>query len=309
MKHLRELENGFTSSANDDNTNGGANAQAVRKSADAPGWHEIEGLNLLDVVTLAIRAAKNYYTAHESPQRLYSIKSERAIRSELYQVLDVLKRLAVRNFAGGVQLHETASIKSWVENIGQLLDTEEEKEREEQRQFESWSWREGDWTGKEREREWLFLQSFDINPEPLPEWTEPADGKLPTPFLQALQNGLRLVHLHNALVRKSKRQFEEIKNFHTDTQKPYRCADNLRYWIKSAELRWDVKLRVDVMDVVHGTDDAAWKKFDEALLKWCRAVREQLVEELRQKQFPAKTPTLHIDPIYDDAAAAAVAAS
>ena len=63
----------------------------------------------------------------------------------------------------------------------------------------------------------------------------------------SLQNGLRLVYLHNSLVRKSRRHFEEIKQYHTDTAKPYRCADNLRYWVKAAELRWDIKLDVDVL--------------------------------------------------------------
>jgi hypothetical protein len=302
MKHLRELEKGFgsTTEGYSTGTTIGATAGGTgRHSADAPAWHEIQGLNLLDVVTLAIRAAKNYYTAHVDPQRLYSIKSEREIRHELYQVLEVLKRVAIRNFGGGVQPHEVASIKGWVNDIGRLLDTETEKERLEEEERRSWVWREGDWTGKEREREMMFLKSFDKDATPLPNWTEPLDGQVPTPFLLALQNGLRLVHLHNELVRKSKRHFEEIKQYHTDTAKPYRCADNLRYWIKAAELRWDVKLDVDVMGVVNGTDDAAWQKFDAALLTWCKAVREEIMAEWDKKSSPTKTPTLQIDPQYE----------
>ncbi|KAF2687608.1 hypothetical protein K458DRAFT_414678 [Lentithecium fluviatile CBS 122367] len=301
-KHLRELEKGFGSAISGavggDTQSDAMDSAAARQSADAPGWHQIQGLNLLDVATLAIRAAKNYYTAHEDPQRLYSIKSERAIRKELYDVLEVLKRLAIRNFANGVQPSETASIKAWVEGIGKLLDTEEEKERQEQEERESWSWREGDWTGRERERELLFLRSFDADPEVLPEWTDPQGAELPTPFLAALRNGLRLVHLHNTLVKKSRRQFEEIKQYHIDTAKPYRCADNLRYWAKAADLRWDIKLDVDVMGVVHGTDAAAWNKFDAALLKWCSGVREELMKEWKQQKSQAKTPTLQIDPNY-----------
>ncbi|KAF2195097.1 hypothetical protein K469DRAFT_698645 [Zopfia rhizophila CBS 207.26] len=301
LKHLRELEKGFGNTADGDETGGSSttSSAAVRHSADAPGWHEIQGLNLLDVVTLAIRAAKNYYTAHENTQRLYAIKSEREIRGELYQVLEVLKRLALRSFANGVQPFEVKNIKTWVFGIGSLLDTEEEKERLEQEERESWAWREGDWTGKEREREWLFLKSFDTNPEPLPTWTDLAEGELPTPFLEALQNGLRLVYLHNELVRKSRRQFEEIKQYHTDTAKPYRCADNLRYWVKAAELRWDIKLDVDVMGVVHGTDAAAWKKLDEAILKWCQSVRKEIMAEWEGQKNQAKTPTLQIDPNYE----------
>jgi hypothetical protein len=285
MKHLRELEKGFGAEQKID--------------VDQSSWFEIQGLNLLDVTTLAIRAAKNYYTAHEEPQRLYSLKSERTIRKELYEVLEVLKRLAIRNFANGVQPYETIQIKQWVVDIGKLLDTEEEKERQEQEERENWSWREGDWTGKERERELLFLKSFDSSAEALPTWTEPKDGELPTPFLSVLQNGLRLVHLHNALVRKSRRHFEEIKTYHTDTAKPYRCADNLRYWVKAAELRWDIKLDVDVMGIVHGDDDLAWKKLDAALLKWCQGVREEITSEWQKQKNQARTPTLQIDPNYE----------
>jgi hypothetical protein len=145
----------------------------------------------------------------------------------------------------------------------------------------------------------MFLKSFDPNPETLPSWTDPAEGEVPTPFLQTLQNGLRLVHLHNALVKKSRRQFEEIKQYHTDTAKPYRCADNLRYWAKAAELRWDIKLDVDVMGVVNGTDAVAWNKFDAALLKWCRGVREEIILEWKEQKKQAKTPTLQIDPNYE----------
>lgn len=290
-KHLKEIEKGFPTIQQD-----GDNTDGKRRSADAAGWFQIQGLNLLDVTTLAIRAAKNYYTAHEQPQRLYAIKPERQIRKELYQVLEVLKRLAIRNFAHGVQLYEVSQIKQWVSDIGHLLTTEEEHEILEYQEREKWTWREGDWTGREREREFLFLQSFDNSPNALPEWVEPNDTELPTPFLAELQNGLRLVRLHNTLVRTSRRQFEQIKQFHTDTAKPYRRADNLRFWVKAAELRWDLKLDVDVMGIVHGNSATAWKKLDAALLQWCQRVREELTSEWAKQQQKQKkrTPTLHL---------------
>jgi hypothetical protein len=288
-KHLRELERGFSRA--DPVSSSGAGP----RSADAAGWHEIQGLNLLDVTTLAIRAAKNYYTAHEEPQRLYAIKSERAIRKELYKVLEVLKRLAIRNFNNGVQPYEVSQIEDWVKAIGEMLDEEEEKEKVEQEERENWSWREGDWTGRERERELLFLRSFDSLSDPLPTWTAPDESGEPTAFLAALQNGKRLVYLHNTLVRKSRRQFEEIKQYHSDTAKPYRCADNLRFWVKAAELRWDVKLEVDVMGVVHGGDAEAWKGFDAALQQWCRGVREEITLEWAKQKLQVRTPTLQID--------------
>ncbi|KAI8939265.1 hypothetical protein NX059_005091 [Plenodomus lindquistii] len=294
-KHLNELEKGFAS-APPPPTQVRTNSDGT---TDAQGWHEIQGLNLLDVTTLAIRAAKNYYTAHEEPQRLYAIKSERTIRKELYECLEVLKRLAIRNFAAGVQPYEVTQIDQWVRDINNLLDTEEERERIEREEEENSAWRQGDWSGKERERELLFLRSFDSSPDPLPEWTPPTGDITPTPFLSTVQTGLRLVHLHNTLVRKSRRQFEEIKNYHTDTAKPYRCADNLRYWIKAAELRWDIKLDVDVMGVVHGDDADAWQKFDAALLKWSAGVREEITSEWHKQKNQTRTPTLQIDPNYE----------
>lgn len=263
------------------------------------GWTEIQGLHVLDSCTLAIRAAKNYYTAHEQPERLYSIKPEKTIRKELYQTLEVLKRMAARDFEGGIRDEERTSINGWINDIENLLDAEQAKEQAEEAEREKWSWREGDWTGREREREWLFLKSFDPQPEDeLPPWTDPDQAsELPTPFLQTLSTGLRLVRLHNNLVRKSRRQFEEIKSYHKDTTLPYRCAENLRYWVKAAELRWEIKLKLDVMEVVHGESAEAWKSFDKALLKWSKGVREEITLEWKQARMKsmAMPPMLKID--------------
>lgn len=284
------------------------------------GWYEIQGLHLLDIVTLAIRAAKNYYTAHERPKRLYSIKPERQIRSELFQVLEVLKRIAARNFSGGPRPAESEQIVGWIDSISALLRVEEEKEKAEDEQRERWQWREScdasgrPWTDRQRERELLFFNSFadytreDIDPEtkqkleplePLPEWTDPAEAsQLPTPFLERLGSGLQLVRLHNALVRESCRPFEDIRVFHTDLGKPYRRAENLRYWAKAAELRWDAKLHFDALAIANKTDDQSkWLQFDEALLSWAKKVREELTAEWIQMKESAKSkpPTLVFD--------------
>lgn len=171
---------------------------------DAQGWYEIQGLHLLDVITLAIRAAKNYYTAHSQYQRLHAIKSERAIRRELYQVLEILKRMATRNFAGGLRQNEKVEILTWIVGISELIQTEIDEEKREVAERERWSWRHGDWTGREREREHAFMKCFVNDPESLPEWSQPAAGQSddglvqPTKFLQYFQDGLQLVQLHNA---------------------------------------------------------------------------------------------------------------
>jgi len=262
------------------------------------GYYEVQGLQLLDIMTLAIRAAKNYYTAHSDHAKLYAIKSEKDLRADLYQVLDVLKRMASRNFRGGMRVLELASFLAWIESIDSLLKQEMQIEQREAAERESWVWREGDWSGKEREREFLFLKSFDpCSSEPLPEWPEAATSaedsnvQIPSDFLVALQDGQRLIRLHNALVARSKRKFGEIKSWHTDVAKPYRRAENLRYWAKAAELRFDIRLGLPVQEVVHGE---AWQAFDEAVLKWSRKVREELLEEWATEDR-VKPPKLKIE--------------
>ncbi|KAI9758022.1 MAG: hypothetical protein M1815_005299 [Lichina confinis] len=261
-------------------------------SPSSEGWNQVQGLNILDTMTLAIRAAKMYYTAHEQPARLASFKSERKLREELLGVLDALKRMAVRNFAGGIKTHERALMLAWIDGVTDLLRHGEELEAAERAERQSWRWmRDDDWdmASQAREREWLFLTSFEPNAsaasttdQALPPWADPPCDRvteLPTPFLRSLQSGLRLVRLHNEMVRKSRKPFGQITAYHCDTLKPYRCADNLRYWIKAAELRWDITLRVDVLAIVYSRGDDAWTQLDQELLRWCAKVRSDLVAE------------------------------
>ena len=247
-------------------------------SAMSSGWHEIQGLHILDVITFAIRAAKLYYTTHENPQRLYSIKSERQIREGLLCVMDCLKRLAGRNFAGGIRPDELTIIEDWVKGIKSFLVEEQATERRELQAREGWEWLNGSWEGREREREWMFMSSF-LCEGSLPQWTvTDQPGPCSSAFLQTLSDGLILVTLQNSMLKKSKRQFGEIKTFHTDTAKPYRCAENLRYWIKSTEIRWETKLKVDVTGVVHQREEAM-AGFDAAIMRWSTAAREGLTRE------------------------------
>ncbi|KAI7084845.1 hypothetical protein KC356_g6399 [Hortaea werneckii] len=260
--------------------------QGVAESSTTDSFHELQGLHVLDIITLAIRAAKNYYTAHSQPERLYAITCEKKIRGDLYQVLDILKKMASRNFRGGVKLTELVGIIGWIESIDVLLKKEEQAEQAEAEERATWVWREGEWAGREREREWLFLKSFDQDESPLPSWSgqavEEEGQRLPNEFLECLADGIRLVRLHNTLVTKSKRQFDLIKNWHTDTSKPYRKAENLRFWMKAAELRWDIHLDFPVSDIVNGKDEQeSWQKFGDAVFRWCGKVRSELVDEWR----------------------------
>ena len=250
------------------------------ESASSQAWYELQGIHLLDIITLAIRSAKIYYTAHDHLERLTAIKPERKIREELLMVLDVLKRMAARNFVGGLKVEERTAIERWILQVEELLQQEHDRERLERQERESWPWLKGDWSNREREREWLFLNSSGPSTDRLPPWDPPSQVEtLPTPFLLAFQSGLLLVRLHNSLVKKSKKHLGEIKTFHTDTAKPYRCAENLRYWVKAAEIRWELKLKINVTGIVHGQSDTVWQDFDAAILTWCRVVREELTKE------------------------------
>jgi hypothetical protein len=254
-------------------------------SSNNQGWFELQGVHILDIITLAIRAAKMYYTAHDQPARLSAIKTERKIRAELLSVMDVLKRMATRNFTGGMRTEERETMESWLEGVYDMLKQEEAMEQAETKQRASWIWLNDGWQGQEVEREYAFMKSMDPDSATLPAFQSvneiASDEDLPTAFLKDLRTGMRLVKLHNAVVRKSKRPFGAIDKWHTDFGKPYRCAENLRYWIKAAELRWEVVLKVDVMGVVNGTDRAAWKSLEDAVWKWCEKVREEITGELK----------------------------
>jgi len=128
-----------------------------------------------------------------------------------------------------------------------------------------------------KDRNHLFMSYFDSSTEKLPEPEEiTPETSLPTPFLKALQTGLHLILIHNNVVRRSKRPFGQIPQYHTEFSKPYRLADNLRYWRKAAELRWEVKLKFDVMAVVSGTNGEAWKEFNTAVELWCETVLKEV---------------------------------
>ncbi|KAH6610536.1 hypothetical protein Trco_000556 [Trichoderma cornu-damae] len=267
-------------------------AGSYREPSDAPrypnmpdentqSWYELQGMGILDFVTLAIRAAKNYYTAHELPDRLDAIKSEKQIRTDLLGVMEVLKQMATRNFKGGMRDEEMDTMIAWIDSVFDILKREAEIEATEQAERQGWSWMRGDWQGKELERERQFLNSMDPDDEPLPEWTPASSAaELPTPFLEAMHNGLRLVRLHNAAVKKSRRRFGAIPTFHVNTQKPYRSADNLRYWAKAAELRFECIISIDALGIVYNNGPQVWLDFEAAILKWCAHVREEITNEL-----------------------------
>ena len=249
-----------------------------------PTWYEFQGVHILDVATLAIRAAKIYYTAHEQPERLAIIRPEKELRVELLAVMEVLQRMAARGFIGGMRADEIASVESWIHSVHDLLQKDNQAVASDRAERANWLWAKPDWASNDVDRELAFIESMmdlTVDDEPLPAWvsTEGAT-EFPTPFLACFRNGLRLVKLHNAAVRKSRRRFGAIPMYHTDTMKPYRCADNLRYWVKAAELRWEIMLKIDPLGIVYNTGPNVWIDFEAAILKWCKGVREEMTAEL-----------------------------
>ena len=132
-----------------------------------------------------------------------------------------------------------------------------------------------------------FLTYFDSSDETLPDHT-PAESatELPTPFLAAMQTGLRLILIHNAVVRRSKRPFGQIPTFHKEFSKPYRLAENLRFWKKAAEIRFELRLKFDVMGVVNGTDEG-WRDFERDIGLWAKCVLEEVREDWEQGEGAA----------------------
>lgn len=260
---------------------------------EAQGLYEIQGLHILDTTTLAIRAARLYYTLHPNPIILSSIRPDVQIRKDLVAVLDVLKKWASRKFAGGLHEDERLSILVWVSEVGMMIDKEARIEEAERQEREGWQWMDASlWSGKDKEREICFLESLlqagSNKPAELklPPWTEIDVGAdEPTPWLKEFLDGRAAVKMHNAAVKRSKRHFGEIKTWHEDVAKPYRRADNLRFWIKAAEIRWEIKLSVNVMDVANSVKQAdLWHQFERVVLQWSKCVREEIIRDWRNDE-------------------------
>jgi hypothetical protein len=249
------------------------------------GFYEIQGLHILDTTTLAIRAARLYYTMHPNPARLNSIKSDYQLRRDLMTVLDVLKRWAGRSFTGGLREEERLAILVWVSEVGMMIDQETKLEDAERQEREGWKWmNDSEWDGKIELRELAFLESLLQGAEgdkgSLPRWAPSSQDQTQTDFLRSLADGRQLVRMHNAAVKRSKKQFGHITSHHSDVAKPYRRAENLRFWIKAAEIRWEVKLNVDVMAIVSSSAERqVWRDFEHAIFCWSRTLREEVTRD------------------------------
>jgi hypothetical protein len=113
---------------------------------------EIQGSDLCEMGTSAIRAAKTYY--YSTDISLLSTKDDKTLREEFLGVLDVLKRMAQRKFEGGVTAEERDAVLHWISGVERSLDEEEKAIKELRRKGRDWL--EGSWEGRE--------YGMDLNP-------------------------------------------------------------------------------------------------------------------------------------------------
>ncbi|OLL22608.1 hypothetical protein NEOLI_000234 [Neolecta irregularis DAH-3] len=239
---------------------------------------EEKAIDLVTFATFAIRSARAYST-----QSIPNIMpdEEKAMRTKTVDCLGVLRRIAERDGKGGVTADECNLLLAWVHQLQVYLrKTDEETE---ERLQTSLTWIQGDWTDRELDRYHLFLLYFDPSPTPIPS---PSD--IPA-FLDALRPGLRLCLIHNACTRRSRRPFGYISRHHLDTKIRYRATENLSYWRKAIEERWDVEAdKFSVREIIEET------KIGDAMLldtvkRWCQIVINEISGDLNVRRLAPVT--------------------
>ena len=242
------------------------------------GLYELQGLQILDTTTLAIKAARLHYTLHPYPKRLESIRPGQQLRKELHAVLEVLRRCAARGFAGGLREDERLAILIWVSEVGMMIDQEAKLEEAEKNERKDWQWLDDKrWADDDDARDLSFLKWLLRRANSNASLQD--SSSLGT-LVKNLSDGRDLDRMHNAAVKESKRQFELIEKTHEDIAKPYRRAENIRYWTKASERRWEVFLKFDVMGVAARKEDQSiWQEFEQAVRSWARAVRTELTKD------------------------------
>ena len=251
---------------------------AAEDDSPSQGFHELQGMQILDTTTQAIRAARLYYTLHPYPKRIHAIRSDQQLRKDLYSVLEVLKKCAARNFDGGFREDERLSILVWVSEVGMMIDQEAKLEEKERRERKDWQWMDDyRWYNNEDARDLNFLHFLQRKARPEVANDQPSTF---AEYCRMLADGRDLAQMHNIAVKESKHRFHLIETFHQDINKPYRRAENLRYWVKAAELRFELKLRFDVIGIAQLRDDTGlWSTFEKAVRLWAQAVRMELTKD------------------------------
>ena len=233
-----------------------------------------DGMDIVERATATIRLAQRYRTQvrHEDWD------DEKRLRRDAVDVLVILRNIAERDGID-VTAEEKGVVRTWCKAVRTRVERDDEVRRGVWEKAASWM--EGNWQGKEwgmisymiltnPDRYHLFLSQFD-----------PSQPKLPPPtstrFLDILRTGTKLCLIHNASTHFSLRPFGLITRFHTDTTVQYRVTDNLRYFAKAAEIRWEIILDWDVEEIYRESPRGD-EMLRSQLGKWCQHVIDEMVK-------------------------------
>jgi hypothetical protein len=231
------------------------------------------GIDVVDNATATIRLAQRYRTQirHEDWD------DEKRLRRDAVDVLVVLRRIAEQQTTD-ITAEEKEIVGTWCKGVRIRVEQDDEARRGIWEQASSWM--DGTWDHKwgksaskllTAERYHLFLTQFDRSEPQLPSsssWDK---------FLAVLRTGTKLCIIHNALAHFSLRPFGLITRFHTDTSVRYRVTDNLRYFAKAAEIRWEVNIEWDVEEIWRATPEGV-DMLKRELGKWCESVINEMTK-------------------------------
>jgi hypothetical protein len=83
--------------------------------------------------------------------------------------------------------------------------------------------------------------------------------------------------LHNTVTQFSLRPFGLITRFHTDTSVQYRVTDNLKYFAKAAQIRWDIQIEWDVEEIWRASSRGD-EMLQRELAKWCAVIINEMTQ-------------------------------
>ena len=236
--------------------------------------HERTDMEIVESATSTIRLAQRY----RAQIRHEDWEDDKKLRRDAVDVLVILKRVAERE-GNDVTDDEKAVVRRWCNDIKARVDRDDEVRREMWERASAWM--DGGWEGNEwgisphyncaySGRYHLFLSQFDTSEPSIPPPSEAG-------FVDTLRSGTKLCVIHNTLTHFSRRPFGLITRFHTDTSVQYRVTDNLRYFAKAAQIRWDIQIEWDVEEIWRATPEGI-AMLKEQLGKWCHAIINEMTK-------------------------------
>lgn len=206
-------------------------------------WEEKSDVQILPQLTNdALATAATYLSWQTDKEDEHHLQRIRELR------IDVLYVLQSRQHPSRYQkiLTQTETIRAWVEEIKILLHRQDLRKK---KKHESYAFLiESTQNPNDLKRYCIFLDMFDPSPIKLPDPTTPD-------FLILFRPGVKLCNIFNNFVSQSSRQYGHIDRYHTDTKRPYRAIENLQFFAKAIEIRFERRLPGwDAKEIVRATD-------------------------------------------------------